>query len=423
MQDLIKKSLKKRYRKELIFKLCGKASIAFAMIFLVVFFALIIEKGYKAFISHEISLQIDLSKESIIANSDLTANYNELTTDEIIDQIDYPQLIKQSLRQKFSEIKDEEKQNKLYYMLSAIADFSLKEKLMKNRDLIGAKANLWLGVSSKVDVYYKYKIAPSFNEEEISLLDNLLKSGEIKTVFNSQFLQSADSREPEAAGIAASLVGSLLTIAIFLIFAFPIGVMCAFYLEEFAKKNRLTDIIEISINNLAAIPSIIYGLLGLTIYLQFFHLPRSSALVGGMTLFMLVLPVIIIATRNTIRAIPQSIRDAAMSLGASKMQVTLHHLLPLSIPGIMTGTILAMSRALGETAPLLMIGMVAFIADIPQSFSEPATVLPVQIYLWSDSPEIGFAEKTAAAILVLLLFLIAFNLVAIILRKRFERKW
>jgi phosphate transport system permease protein len=210
---------------------------------------------------------------------------------------------------------------------------------------------------------------------------------------------------------------------IFLIFAFPIAVMCAFYLEEFAPKNRLTDIIEISINNLAAIPSIIYGLLGLTVYLQFMHLPRSSSLVGGMTLFMLVLPVIIIATRNTIRSIPSSIRDAGAALGASQMQVMLHHLLPLSMPGIMTGTILAVSRALGETAPLLMIGMVAFIADIPQGFTDPTTVLPVQIYLWSDSPEIGFTEKTSAAILLLLTFLILFNLVAIILRKKFEKKW
>jgi len=219
------------------------------------------------------------------------------------------------------------------------------------------------------------------------------------------------------------LVGSFLVMLIFLIFAFPVAVMCAFYLEEFAPKNRLTDIIEISINNLAAIPSIIYGLLGLTVYLQFMHLPRSSSLVGGMTLFMLVLPVIIIATRNTIRSIPSSIRDAGAALGASQMQVMLHHLLPLSMPGIMTGTILAVSRALGETAPLLMIGMVAFIADIPQGFTDPTTVLPVQIYLWSDSPEIGFMEKTSAAILLLLTFLILFNLVAIILRKKFEKKW
>jgi phosphate transport system permease protein len=210
---------------------------------------------------------------------------------------------------------------------------------------------------------------------------------------------------------------------IFLIFAFPIGVMCAFYLEEFAKKNRLTDIIEISINNLAGIPSIIYGLLGLTVYLQIIHLPRSSSLVGGLTLFMLVLPVIIIATRNTIRSIPNSIRDGALAIGASKIQLIWHHLLPLSIPGIMTGTILAISRAIGETAPLLMIGMVAFIADVPQTFFDPSSALAVQIYLWSDLPEFGFVEKTSGAILTLLVFLILLNYTAIILRKKFERKW
>ena len=423
MQNLIQKSLKKRYRKEALFKWLGAASIGFAMAFLLLFFTLICYKGYKAFFNHEIALKIDFSKESIIQNSDLSKDYDQLSSQELLDQIGYHRLIKQALREKFPEANSIAQINGLYRMISEIADFSLKEKVSQNHNMIGSVANVWLGVSSKVDVYFKYKIAEPFNEEEISLLENLKKSGEIKTIFNWQFLNSADSREPEAAGIAASLTGSLLTIAIFLIFAFPIGISCAFYLEEFAKKNRVTDLIEISINNLAAIPSIIYGLLGLTIYLQFFHLPRSSSLVGGMTLFMLVLPVIIIATRNTIRSIPQSIRDAAMALGASKMQVVIHHLLPLSIPGIMTGTILAMSRALGETAPLLMIGMVAFIADVPQNFFEPTTVLPVQIYLWSDSPEIGFAEKTAAAIMVLLGFLVLFNLVAIILRKKFERKW
>jgi phosphate transport system permease protein len=237
------------------------------------------------------------------------------------------------------------------------------------------------------------------------------------------FFKNADSREPEIAGMAASIIGSLLTMVIFLFCAFPIGVMSAFYLEEFAPKNLLTDIIEISINNLAAIPSIIFGLLGLIVYLNFFQLTRSSSLVGGMTLSLLVLPVIIIATRNAIKSIPGSVKDAAIALGASPLQVMFHYTLPLSMPGIMTGTILAVSRALGETAPLLMIGMVAFVADVPQGFNDPATVMPVQIYLWSDSAEPGFAEKTAAAIMVLLGFLITFNAVAVYLRKKFERKW
>lgn len=401
MQELIKKSLKKRYRKEARFKMFGFASIAFAMCFLVIFFSSIFIKGYNGFFIHKIAVEIDLSKEKP----------GQLG-------LDYYQVITSSINKQFGENANFIKRN-----ISQLADFSLREKVTKHPDLIGRKSQQWITLSSKADIYFKYKIAQSYNEDQIKILDELKEKSLIKKSFNFSFFTNADSREPEMAGVSASLAGSFLTIIIFLLFAFPIGVMCAFYLEEFAKKNIITDIIEISINNLAAIPSIIYGLLGLAVYLQYFNLPRSSALVGGMTLFMLVLPIIIIATRNAIRTIPQAIRDAAIALGASKVQVIVHHLFPLSIPGIMTGTILAVSRALGETAPLLMIGMVAFIADVPHGFNEPTTVLPVQIYLWSDSPEIGFVEKTSAAILVLLGLLILFNMTAIILRKKFEKKW
>ncbi len=399
------KNLKKRHLQEFLFKACGMASVTFALIFLVILFSMILTKGGGAFLRSEIALEVDLSKETDIAN------------------IDHRQLIKTSLKEKFSEARELSEINSLYQILSKISNLELKKQIEKNPDLIGKKSIFWFSASSKADMFLKRKNASSLNKNQISWLEKLAVENHVRKVFNWKFFQFADSREPEIAGIGAGLTGSVLVMLIFMIFAFPIAVMCAFYLEEFAPKNRITDIIEISINNLAAIPSIIYGLLGLTVYLQFMNLPRSSSLVGGMTLFMLVLPVIIIATRNTIRSIPSSIRDGASALGASKMQVTLHHLLPLSVPGIMTGTILAISRALGETAPLLMIGMVAFIADIPQSFADPTTVLPVQIYLLSDSPEAGFAEKTAAAILVLLGFLILLNLVAIILRKKFERKW
>ena len=288
----------------------------------------------------------------------------------------------------------------------------------------------WLTASSNVDMYLKGKIArgteehPSIlSDEKIDWIDYLNSQGKIKKTFNWAFFKNADSRKPERAGMAASIVGSFLTMFVFLLCAFPVGVMSALYLEEFAPKNALTDIIEISINNLAAIPSIIFGLLGLVIYLNFFSLPRSCAVVGGLTLALMVLPIIIIATRNAINAIPPSIKDGAVALGASRIQVMFHHTLPLALPGIMTGTILAISRAIGETAPLLMIGMVAFVADVPSSFLEPATAMPVQIYLWSDSPELGFAEKTSAAIMVLLAFLIAFNGIAVLIRKKFERKW
>lgn len=399
------KNLPKRHAKETRFKLFGMLAIGFALSFLVILFSMILSKSSGAFLRTEIALSIDLSKE----------------TDPT--KIDHRQIIKNSLRQRFPDAKSVGDINSLYQIISKVSNLDLKKQLEENPDAIGGKSFFWLSASSKSDMFFKHKNSSALNQKQISWLQDLVKEEQIHTVLNWKFFQFADSREPEIAGIGAGLTGSILVMLIFLSFAFPIGVMCAFYLEEFAAKNRATDIIEISINNLAAIPSIIYGLLGLTVYLQFMHLPRSSSLVGGMTLFMLVLPVIIIATRNTIRSIPNSIRDGAAALGASKMQVTLHHLLPLSIPGIMTGTILAISRALGETAPLLMIGMVAFIADIPQGFSDPTTVLPVQIYLWSDSPELGFAEKTAAAILALLCFLILFNLVAIILRKKFERKW
>jgi phosphate transport system permease protein len=409
------KNLKKRHGKESRFQFLGILAIGFSLAFLVILFSMILSKSGSAFLQTKIALEIDLSPTAIYSQVD--------EVDSTESNPNYRRLIKQALRQKFPDAASLVEISSLYQMISKVASVELEEMVAKNPDLLGKKNIFWLSASSKIDVFFKHREEGNLSEKQLNWAKKLGADSQIKTAFNWNFFRFADSREPEIAGIGAGLIGSLLVMAIFLGLAFPIGVMCAFYLEEFAPKNRITDIIEISINNLAAIPSIIYGLLGLTVYLQFFYLPRSSALVGGMTLFMLVLPVIIIATRNTIRSIPASIRDAAMALGASKVQIVLHHLLPLSIPGIMTGTILAVSRALGETAPLLMIGMVAFIADIPQNFVDPTTVLPVQIYLWSDSPEVGFSEKTAAAILVLLGFLILFNLVAIILRKKFERKW
>ena len=399
------KNIKKRHLKEKIFKFFAAASIGFSLAFLVILFSMIFIKGKGAFYRSEVALNIDLTEVVIEENTN------------------YRALIKQALRNEFPEVQELIEVNSLYQLISKISNLELKEQIAKSPNLLGQKHDFYLSLASKADIFFKANSTSSLNEKQILWLEKLKSENKIRQVFNWKFFQFADSREPEIAGVKASLIGSFLSMIIFLICAFPIAIMCAFYLEEFAPKNKITDIIEISINNLAAIPSIIYGLLGLVVYLQFLHMPRSSAIVGGMTLFMLVLPVIIIATRNTIRSIPNSIRDAAMALGASKMQIMMHHLLPLSVPGIMTGTILAVSRALGETAPLLMIGLVAFIADAPETFSDPTTVLPVQIYLWSDSPEVGFAEKTAAAIMILLGFLVLFNLAAIILRKKFEKKW
>lgn len=423
MQNLIKKNLDKRYKKEALFKKMGIFSISFCILFLAIFLGTIVFKGHKAFFVNKIALEVDFSEESLRESSNKKENIGNLSFEEIANDLSFVKLVRKSIRDKFSEYKDPQIINSAYKIVSDIADYRVQKNFEENPQFINSKQLIWVEVSSKVDVYLKYNISTNLKSEEVAIINSLVQKGEIKSFFNYGFFTSSDSREPEIAGISASLKGSFYTMIIFLIFAFPIGVASAFYLEEIAKKSKINDLIEVSINNLAAIPSIIYGLLGLTVYLQFMNLPRSSSIVGGMTLAMLVLPVIIIATRNTIRSIPHSIKDAAMALGASKMQIIIHHLFPLSIPGIMTGTILAVSRALGETAPLLMIGMVAFIADSPQNFYEPSTVLPVQIFLWSDSPEIGFAEKTSAAILVLLTFLIAFNLFAIILRKKFERKW
>jgi phosphate transport system permease protein len=261
------------------------------------------------------------------------------------------------------------------------------------------------------------------SDKQIAWIDRLAAEGHLERKFNITFLTTGDSREPELAGIWGAVSGSFFTLLITLVLSFPIGVAAAVYLEEFAKKNRWTDLIEVNINNLAAVPSIVFGLLGLAVFLNLFGLPRSAPLVGGLVLTLMTLPTIIIASRSALKSVPPSIREAALGVGASKMQMVVHHVLPLALPGMLTGAIIGMARALGESAPLLMIGMVAFIVDIPKGVTDPATVLPVQIYLWADSPERAFVERTSAAIMVLLAFLVVMNAGAIILRKKFERRW
>jgi len=262
-----------------------------------------------------------------------------------------------------------------------------------------------------------------FKDKEVAALDQLIAKDLITKRFASIFFSNGDSREPEMAGVWGAVVGSFFTMLVTLLLSFPLGVAAAIYLEEFAPKNKITDLIEVNINNLAAVPSIVFGLLGLAVFLNFFELPRSAPVVGGMVLALMTLPVIIIASRTALKSVPPSIREAALGVGASKLQSIFHHVLPLAMPGILTGAIIGMARALGETAPLLMIGMVAFVVDIPGGFTDPSTVLPVQVYLWADAPEPGFQQKTAAAILVLLGFLVLMNAFAVFLRKRFERRW
>ena len=416
ISERIKQNLKKRYCAEKIFKNSGLLAIVTTIIFLLILFTAIINRGSSAFIIHKIALEIDLGSDSIMQQG--------------VDDLHYRKIIKDSLQDKFSDVHTREEKSNLYNLISKISHLDLEKQIKDNPSLMGKKSIFWFVASSDVDMFLKGKILEStanrdrrIKDIQISWIRTLESENSISKDFNWDFFKHADSAEPEIAGIAAAIIGSCFTVIIFLLASFPIAVMAAFYLEEFAPKNLITDIIEVNINNLAAIPSIIFGLLGLVVYLNFMHLPRSASIVGGLTLSMLVLPIIIISTRSAIKSVPASIKEGAIAMGASKVQVMFHHTFPLSLPGIMTGTILAISRALGETAPLLMIGMVAFIADVPHGFFDPTTVMPVQIYLWSDSPELGFAEKSAAAIMVLLFFLVSLNSIAVFIRKKFEKKW
>ena len=304
-------------------------------------------------------------------------------------------------------------------LLSDAAWLRVRGAIKEDPSILGRTETFWLPASDDIDVAAKSEGVP----EAEAVYGRLQAMDVVKTGFNGRFLTAADATDPTVVGIWGAFKGSLLTMLVTLALAFPIGVLSAVYLEEYAPRNRWTDMIEVSINNLAAVPSIIFGLLGLAVFLNFMHLPRSAPLVGGMVLALMTMPVIVIAGRNAIKSVPPSIRDAALGIGASRVQVVFHHVLPLALPGILTGTIIGMARALGETAPLLMIGMRAFIASPPDGITDPATVLPVQIYLWSDEVSRGFVEKTSAAIIVLLVFLLAMNGLAIYLRNKFERRW
>jgi phosphate transport system permease protein len=403
----------RRHRAEWRFQWMGRIAIALSLGFLVFMVSSIFWQGKGALSVTKIALRVDLS--------------TEMVDPEDIRNASYDKIIKSALRNTFPAAKKRKEKKQLYGLVSADAGFQLREQIFATPDLLGSDQTVWVSASDDVDMLMKGQSdrnAPQddrqLNDQQIGWIDTLSNAGALKSVFNIDFFTKGDSREPELAGILSAFVGSALTLSICFILSFPIGIMAAIYLEEFAKKDRWSDFIEININNLAAVPSIVYGLLGLAIFLGFFGLPRSSPLVGGMVLSLMTLPTIIIAARASLRAVPPSIREAALGMGASPVQATFHHVAPLAMPGMFTGAIVGMARALGDTAPLLMIGMVAFIVDIPKSILEPATALPVQIFLWSDSPERAFLEKASAAIIVLLVFLVLMNAVAIILRKKYE---
>ena len=419
--EQIQRSLAKRYRAERRFRYYGIAAISFGLLCVALLFTDIISKGYKAFQHAYIQLEITY-------DADVMGVY-DISDKQQIALGDFQGLVKQSLRDKFSNVSGRRAKRELYGLVSSGAGYELRDRLVANPGLLNQTETLWLVADDDIDTYMKTlsdeegAFVGRMSERRQQWVEQLVADEAIEMRLNRAFFSNGDSREPEMAGIWGAAMGSLFTLVVTLLLSFPIGVAAAVYLEEFAPKNRWTDLIEVNINNLAAVPSIIFGLLGLAIFINFFHVPRSVPLVGGLVLTLMTLPTIIISSRAAIKAVPPSIREAAIGIGASPMQVVLHHVLPLAMPGMLTGAIIGMAQALGETAPLLMIGMVAFIVDIPGGFTDPATVLPVQIFLWADSPERAFVEKTSAAIMVLLAFLILMNTIAVVLRKRLERRW
>jgi phosphate transport system permease protein len=415
--------LKKRRAASKRLRIYGIAAICTAIGFLCILLTTIISNGYTAFQQTEIAVTINVPADEIVdvngvIDVDKSRNYN------------WDGLVKRSFRKAFPEVTGMLEQRSLGELLSANAGYDLRLQIEAAGVVPTGAVTYWVKSSDDVDMLMKGRMDRSIeekkrriNNEQLVWFDSIVADDAIRLAFNSTFFNAADSREPESAGVLGAIVGSALALIITVVLALPLAVMAAVYLEYFAPPGRLTDFIEVNVNNLAAVPSIVFGLLGLAVFLGFFGMPRSAPLVGGMVLALMTLPTIIIATRASIRAVPTSIRDAALGLGASPMQTALDHILPLAAPGILTGTIIGIAQALGETAPLIMIGMVAFIVDVPASFTDPATALPVQIYIWSDSAERAFYERSSLAIMVLLLFLISMNLAAVMLRRKFEKKW
>ncbi len=418
-KDKVEAGLPRRRRKETLFRATGMIATAIGIAFLAVFFATLIGKGASAFVQTYMRLDVELTAEQIAPGGELDLAY-----------ADFDGLVRTALRKEFPEVSGRAEHRELYRLLSIGAGYQIRDLVAENVDLIGTTQTLWLPTSATVDMLMKGNIDASLDaslrplsDQQIGWINSLQRAGRLDKRFNAALFTNGDSREPELAGIKGAMMGSFFMLVVTIALSFPIGVAAAIYLEEFAPKNRWSDLVEVNINNLAAVPSIVFGLLGLAVFINWMSLPRSAPLVGGLVLALLTLPVIIIASRAAIKAVPPSIREAAMGLGASRMQVVFHHVMPLAMPGMLTGAIIGMSRALGESAPLLMIGMIAFIVDVPGGFTDPSTALPVQIYLWADSPERAFAERTSAAIIVLLAFLILMNLAAVIVRRRMERKW
>ncbi len=420
--EAIAASLKGRYAAEKRFRAYGIAAIVFAMLCLATLFVTIIGTGLPAFTQTMIRLEVTLYPQDI----DPDGNRDPA----VLSRANYRKLIQQSVLDLFPEVTSRRDKRALMALISPGATFDLRREVMDDPSIIGQRVSLLVHASDDADQLEKGHIDADLpeserrlNDKQIGWFERLKERGLVVTRFNTTLFTNGDSRSPELAGIRGALMGSLFTMLVTLALSFPLAVGAALYLEEFAPKNKWTQLIEVNINNLAAVPSIVFGLLGLAVFLNFFGMPRSAPLVGGLVLTLMTLPTIIIASRAALKSVPPSIREAALGVGASKVQTVFHHVLPLALPGMLTGTIIGMAQALGETAPLLMIGMIAFIVDIPGGPLDPATVMPVQIYLWSDLPERAFVERASAAIMVLLGFLVIMNALAVLLRKRFEKKW
>lgn len=420
--ECVRGTLARRNRAERRFKNFGRAAVLLGLAFLVLMFVNIIATGYSAFWQTYVKLPVFFDPQVIDPQG---------TGDpETLGSADYGTLVKASVRSLFPGVKGRRDRRDVAKLVSRGAVFQLRRMTLEDPSLVGVKTELWVPADDDYDMLRKGNVDRTrpeadrrLSDKQIAWFDRLAADGRVESRFNVTFFTAGDSREPELAGIWGAAMGSFFTLMVTLSLSFPLGAATAVYLEEFAPRNRLTSLIEVNINNLAAVPSIVFGLLGLAVFINLFGLPRSAPLVGGLVLTLMTLPTIIIAGRAALKSVPPSIRDAALGVGASKMQMIAHHVLPLAMPGMLTGAIIGMARALGETAPLLMIGMVAFVVDVPQSVTDAATALPVQIFLWLDSPERAFVERASAAIMVLLAFLIAMNAMAVVLRRRFERRW
>jgi len=428
MQQRVAAGLRRRYRAERRFQIYGVAAVGLGILFVVCLFGSIIAKGYHAFEQTYLRIDVTYAVDALDPVNQRPAAVLARAGD--LAEADYEGALRASLRQMFPEAQGRAELRKLYGLLSSAAAHSLRDRVLADPTLVGRGESVWLLAGANVDMLNKGTLDRKLPEDRrplddtaIGWFDRLHREHRVARRFNVGFFANGDSREPEQAGVRSAVMGSLFTLLVTMLLSFPIGVSAAVYLEEFAPKNRLTDLIEVNINNLAAVPSIVFGLLGLAMFIQAFGMPRSAPVVGGLVLTLMTLPTIIIASRAALKAVPPSIREAALGMGASPVQTVIHHVLPLAVPGMLTGAIIGMARALGESAPLLMIGMVAFIADIPKTLSDPATVLPVQVYLWASSPERAFVERTSGAIIVLLAFLLVMNGAAVVLRNRFERRW